>query len=129
MHKRDKTLNSGKIDTELATAMTTSAYFWILFFEHQLVTTNTPFQQKDRFKATRRHSRSKHWHLLGYALTDQHDMRDILHTRVMPHADCCTFTFKPPPKRKGPQIKKLQVHGLCDLRVKYNLQVMFEETS
>ena len=121
MHKRDKTLNSGKIVTELATAMTTSAYFWILFFEHQLVITNTPFQQKDRFKATWRHSRSKHWHLLGYALTDQHDMRDILHTRVMPHADCCTFTFKPPPKRKGPQMKKLQARKLRDPKVKNNL--------
>ena len=32
--------------------------------KHQLVITNTPFQQKDRFKATWRHPRSKHWHLL-----------------------------------------------------------------
>ena len=32
--------------------------------EHQLVITNTPFQQRDRFEATWRHPRSKHWHLL-----------------------------------------------------------------
>ena len=36
--------------------------------EHQLFITNILFQQ-DRFKATWRHSRSKHWHLLDYALS------------------------------------------------------------
>ncbi|WP_419586331.1 hypothetical protein, partial [Thiolapillus sp.] len=105
--------------------------------EHQLVITNTLFQQKDRFKATWRHPRSKHWHLLDYVLTRQHDTRDVLHTRVMPSADCYTdhrlvrckvaFAFKSPPKRKGPQTKKLQVHKLRDPRVRNNLQVMFEE--
>ena len=45
-----------------------------------------------------------------------------MHTRVVPSADCYTghrlvraklaFTFKPPPKKKGPQTKKLQVHRL-----------------
>ena len=34
--------------------------------EHQLVITNTLFQQKDRVKATWRHPRAKHWHLLDY---------------------------------------------------------------
>ena len=36
--------------------------------EHQLVITNTLFQQKDRFKATWRQPRSKHWHLLNYVI-------------------------------------------------------------
>ena len=64
-------------------------------------------------------------------------MRDILHTRVMPSADCYTdhrlvccevpFAFKSPPKRKGPQMKKLQVNKLRDPRVKHNLQDMLEE--
>ena len=55
----------------------------------------------------------------------------------MPSVDCYTdrrlvrckvaFTFKSPPKRKGPQTKKLQVHKLRDPRVKNNLQVMLEE--
>ena len=55
----------------------------------------------------------------------------------MPSADCCTdhrlvrckvaFAFKSPPKRKGPQTKKLQVHKLRDQRVKINLQDMLEE--
>ena len=105
--------------------------------EHQLVVTNTLFQQKDRFKATWRHPRSKHWHLLDYALTRQRDTRDVLHTRVMPSADCyndhrlvrckVAFTFKSPPQRKGPQTEKLLVHRLRDPRVKNNMQVMLEE--
>ena len=55
----------------------------------------------------------------------------------MPSAVCYTdhrlvrckvaFAFKSPPKRKGPQTKKLQVHKLHDPRVKNNLQVMLEE--
>ena len=104
--------------------------------EHQLVITNTKFQQ-DRLKATWRHPRSKHWHLLYYVLTRQHDTRDVLHTRVMPSADCYSdhrlvrykvaFAFKSPPKRKGPQTKKLQVHKLRDPKVESNPQVMLEE--
>ena len=96
--------------------------------EHQLVITNTLFQQKDRFKATWRHPRSKQWHLLDYVLTRRHDTRDAPHTRVMPSADCYTdhrlvdckvaFAFKSLPKRKGPQMKKLQVHKLHGPRVK-----------
>ena len=94
--------------------------------EHQLVITSTLFQQKDRFKAKWRHPRSKHWHLLDYVLTRQHDTRDVLHTRVMPSAEGA-FALKSHPKRKGPQTKKLQVHKLRDPRVKNNLQVMLEE--
>ena len=55
----------------------------------------------------------------------------------MPIADCYTdhrlvrckvaFTFKSPPKRKGPQTKKLKVHKLRDPRVKNSLQAMLEE--
>ena len=37
------------------------------------------------------------------------------------------FTFKSPPKRKGPRTKKLQVHKLRDPRVINNLEVMLEE--
>ena len=64
-------------------------------------------------------------------------MMDILHTKVMPSADCYTdhrlvrfkvaFAFKSPPKRKGPRTKKLQVHKLRDSRVRNILHVMLEE--
>ena len=106
-------------------------------FEHQLVVTNTFFQQKDRFKVTWRHPHSEKWHRLDYALTRQQDTRDMLHTKVTPGADCFTdlrlvrckvaFAFKSPHKKKGPQTKKLQVHKLRDQRVRNILQVMFEE--
>ena len=33
--------------------------------EHELTITNTMFQQKDRYKTTWQHPRSKHWHLLA----------------------------------------------------------------
>ena len=94
--------------------------------QHQLTITNTLFQQQDRFKTTWCHPCSKHWHLLDYILVHQRDARDAVHTRVMPSADCYTdhrlvhaklaFTFKPPPKKKGPQTKKLQVHRLHQVR-------------
>ena len=81
--------------------------------EHQLVITNTVFRQKDRLKAAWRHPCFKHSHLLDYALTRQRDTSDILHTTVIPSVDCytdhrlvrCTvaFAFKPPSKRKIPQ--------------------------
>ena len=58
--------------------------------EHQLIITNTLFQQKDRFKASWRHPCSFCLHLLDNVLTRQHDRRDVLHTRVMPSADCYT---------------------------------------
>ena len=98
---------------------------------------NTLFQQNDRFKATWRHPRFKDWLLLDYVLTRQRDKRGVPHTRLVPSADCytdhrlvrckVTFAFKCPPKRKGPQTQKLQVHTPRDPRVKNNLQVMFEE--
>uniref|UniRef100_UPI003AF4FF9D hypothetical protein n=1 Tax=Thiolapillus sp. TaxID=2017437 RepID=UPI003AF4FF9D len=61
----------------------------------------------------------------------------LLHTRVMPSADCyadhrpvhckVAFAFRSPPKRKGPQTEKLQVHKFRDPRVKNYLQVILEE--
>lgn len=96
--------------------------------EHQLTISNTLFQQHERFKTTWRHPRSKHRHILDYIIVRQRDPRDVLHTRVMPSADCYTdhrlvrtkvaLTFKPPPKRKGPQTKKLQVNGLHHSEIK-----------
>ena len=56
--------------------------------EMGLTITNTLFQQKDRFKTTWRHPRSKHWHLLDYILVRQKDASDVTHTRVMTNADC-----------------------------------------
>ena len=105
--------------------------------QHQLTITNSLFQQQDRFKTTWRHPRSKHWHILDYILVGQRDARDVLHTRVMPSADCYTdhrlmraklaFTFKPPPKKKGPQTKTLQVNRLHQPDIKAAFQAKLTE--
>ena len=97
--------------------------------EMRLCITNTLFQQKDRFKTTWRHPRSKHWHLLDYILVRQKDMNDVLHTRVMPSADCSTdhrlvraklrLSIKPLPKKSRPQTKKLQVDRLYSLKEEF----------
>ncbi|XP_068692670.1 craniofacial development protein 2-like [Montipora foliosa] len=90
--------------------------------EHSLTITNTLFQQKARFKNSWKHPRSKHWHLLDYILVRQKDVKDVLHTRVMPSTDCYTdhrlvratarLIMRPAVKRKTPQIKMLQVDRL-----------------
>ena len=58
--------------------------------EHQLVITNTIFQQRNSIKTTWMHPRSKHWHLLDYVLVRQKDQNDVVYTRVIPSAECHT---------------------------------------
>ncbi|ESO01668.1 hypothetical protein HELRODRAFT_174630 [Helobdella robusta] len=43
--------------------------------EHNLVVTNTVFQQADRKKTSWKHPRSGHWHLIDYILIRQRDLR------------------------------------------------------
>ena len=57
---------------------------------YQLAITNTIFQWKDRLKAIWVHPRSKQLHLPDYLLVCQLDLKDVLHMRVMPSADCCS---------------------------------------
>ena len=136
MHKRDKTLNSGKIVTELATAMTTDACFWSSVLN---ISSSSPAPCSCRRIGSRQHG-DTHAPNTGTPWTTPKlgsDTRDILHTGVMPSADCYTdhrlvrykvaFTFKSPPKKKGPQTTKRQIHKLHDRRVKNNVQVVLEE--
>ena len=58
--------------------------------ENDLVVTNTIFQQKDKYKCTWMHPRSKHWHLIDYILIRQRDRKDIHSVRTMRGADCWT---------------------------------------
>jgi len=83
--------------------------------EQQLVITNTIFQQKDSLKTTWMHPRSKHWHLIDYVLVCHRDLKDVLHTRVMPSVECHTdhrlvrckpkLHFKPKQRKGGPPKK------------------------
>ncbi|XP_076061594.1 uncharacterized protein LOC143037342 [Oratosquilla oratoria] len=105
--------------------------------EHQLAITNTVFQQKDRLKTSWIHPRSKHWHLLDYVLVRQRDLKDVLHTRVMPSAECHTdhrlvrcklkLQFKPKPKKKGNSVKKLNIDSLCREEVKAKFQADLQQ--
>nr|AOE48155.1 hypothetical protein [Eumigus monticolus] len=57
--------------------------------EHGLVITNTIFRQKNRFKTSWQHPRSKHWHLIDYVIVRKEDLRDVLITKAMTGADDC----------------------------------------
>ena len=56
--------------------------------QHELVITNTLFQQANKYKCTWMHPRSRHWHMLDYVITRQKDARDVHLTRVMRGAVC-----------------------------------------
>uniref|UniRef100_H2ZWX3 Endonuclease/exonuclease/phosphatase domain-containing protein n=1 Tax=Latimeria chalumnae TaxID=7897 RepID=H2ZWX3_LATCH len=55
--------------------------------EHDLVITNTILRQRDRYKTTGQHPRSKQWHLLDYIIIRARDLKDIHITHVMRGAD------------------------------------------
>lgn len=57
--------------------------------EHNLVITNTLFRQKDKFKTSWQHPRSKHWHLIDYIIVRARDQRDVLITKALTSADDC----------------------------------------
>ena len=105
--------------------------------EHHLAITNTIFQQKDSLKTTWMHPRSKHWHLLDYVLVRKRDLKDVLHTRVMPSAECHTdhrlvrsklkLQFKPKLKKKGNPRKKLNVGSLRREEVKAKFQADLQQ--
>ena len=108
-----------------------------LCMEQQLIITNTVFQQKNRLKTTWMHPRSKHWHLIDYVIVRQRDLQDVLHTRVMPSAECHTdhrlvrcklrLHFRTKPRSRGAPMKKLRVSGLQSPELKQRLQKSLQE--
>lgn len=62
--------------------------------EFELILTNTLFRQKNSFKTTWMHPRSKHWHLIDYILTRTKDRSDVHLTRVAKGADDCWTDHK-----------------------------------
>ncbi|BHF82266.1 hypothetical protein SprV_0802540300 [Sparganum proliferum] len=55
--------------------------------EHRLIQTNTFFCLPEREKATWRHPRSRHWHLLDYVLVRRRSQQDVLVTKAIAGAD------------------------------------------
>ena len=83
------------------------------------------------------HPRSTHWHLIDYVLVRQRDLKDILHTRVMPSAECHTdhclvrfklkFYFKPKPRKGGPPKKTFNLSKLQSAEVKVDFQADLQD--
>ena len=77
------------------------------------------------------HPRSKHWHLINYVLARQRNLKDVLHTRVMPSAKYtdhglvrCKLKmhFKPRAKNGEPLKKKFKQSMLQSAGVKADFQ-------
>ena len=58
--------------------------------QHNLIITNTIFQQATRHKTTWMHPRTKEWHMIDYVITRQRDVKDVHHTRAM--CGSCTWS-------------------------------------
>ena len=104
-----------------------------LLLEQQVVLTNTVFQQKDRLKTNWMPPRFKHWHQIDYVLVHKGDLKDFIHTKAMPSAECHTdhclvrcklkLQFKPKPKKKGDlRKKKFNLNKLQSAEVKADFQ-------
>ena len=66
---RDHTLWNGAIGRHgIGSCNANSESLLNLCNSHDLVITNTVFQQSNRYKTSWRHPRSKHWHLLDYVI-------------------------------------------------------------
>ena len=115
-------------DTALEIAMTMGAYCWNSARSNNSSSPTPSFNKK----TTWMHPRYKHWHLIDYVLARQKDLKDILHTRVMPRAECHTdhrlvrcklkLHFKPKPRKRGPPKKKFKLSKLQSAEVKADFQ-------
>ena len=58
--------------------------------EHDSLIINTVFKLPNRNKTSWMHPRSKHWHLIDYAIVRRTDRQDVRVTKTMCGADCST---------------------------------------
>ena len=82
------------------------------------------------------HPQSKHWHLIDYVLVHKHDLKDVIHTKVLFSAECHTdhhlvrcklrLHFKPKPRMGGPPKKKFNLSKLQSTDVKVNFQASLQ---
>ena len=74
----------------IGNSVTTGACFWSSVVS---ISSSSPTSCSSRRIGSRQHGDThapNTGHLLDYVLTRQHDTRDVLHTRVLPSADCYT---------------------------------------
>lgn len=108
--------------------------------EHDLVITNTQFRQKNKFKTTWQHPRSKHWHLIDYVIVRARDLNDVCITKTITSADDCwtdhrlvrstmalhsSSTFNKCRKKIRP--KKINVNGFKDAQKVVKFQQILGE--
>lgn len=100
--------------------------------QQSLRVTNTFFQQKNKFKTTWQHPRSKQWHTLDYVVARIKNNAKILRCRAMRGAQCDTdhrllrLTVKARPKRFYPPQKRTQAYDIGKLK-NTETQNRFEE--
>ena len=106
--------------------------------EHELLITNTIFRLPTRNRTSWMHPRSKHWHLIDYAIVRKRDRQDVRVTKSMCGAECWTdhrliitkLNIRIQPKRR-PQGKKapkrLNVAKLMTASCKQSLVDALEE--
>jgi hypothetical protein len=96
--------------------------------QHELLITNTVFQQANKYKTTWMHPRSQHWHLIDYIMVRQSDRRDVNLTRCMRGTTCWTdhrllrchvsLHMRHPQRLQGRKLQKYNVAKLKEPAVR-----------
>ena len=58
--------------------------------KHDLIIGKTWFHQKNKYKGTWQHPRSRHWHMIDYVIVHRLDLQDLLQVQAMRGAECWT---------------------------------------
>ena len=107
--------------------------------EYDLTISNTIFRQKDKFKTSWQHPRSKHWHLIDYIIVRSRDQKDVNITRAITGADDCwtdhrlirakmNLYIPPRSSRQKKQIRRrFNVERLKDDHTKTKFQVSLNQ--
>ncbi|CAH2215603.1 jg21017 [Pararge aegeria aegeria] len=90
--------------------------------QFELAITNTMFRLPAKYKTTWMHPRSKHWHLLDYAIVRQRNLSQVNITRVMRGANCWSdhrlviikmrLRLRAPHRNQGVKTKRINVDYL-----------------
>ncbi|XP_062532870.1 uncharacterized protein LOC134201645 [Bombyx mori] len=98
--------------------------------QYGLAITNTMFRLAAKYKTTWMHPRSKHWHLIDYAIVRQRDFSQVQITRVMRGAHCWSdhrlivtklrLRFRRPRRSPMKKLASLDIDKLRDPEVRKN---------
>ena len=105
---------------------------------HELVITNTLFQQRNSVKTTWMHPRSGHWHQIDFVITRQRHSHDVHLTRALRGTTChsdhrlllskIAFSFRMPQQhRRQKNRKKFNVHKLKLDSVRSELSTVMDQ--